>query len=224
MNTQTHLLFASAVLIPAGAGYLSRWFHPSSTRLLTIAVLLGALLPDASLFLMFVIAKTQGVAEELIWSEWYYSNYWQNLGAITNSIPVFASAALGSVVLSVLLHTLTDLPLHHDDGHPHFWPFSSWIYASPVSYWDPNHYGHYWSIAEMVLAGGLIVFLWRRFGNLQARSLLVLAAFCYAAALMPLPRHRSRAANNGGHAKIGNVACFRAERYLCKSCVFHRWQ
>jgi len=205
MNTQTHLLFASAVLIPAGAGYLSRWFHPSSTRLLTIAVLLGALLPDASLFLMFVIAKTQGVAEELIWSEWYYLNYWQNLGAITNSIPVFASAALGSVVLSVtltnisyvgklvldcvlvaalaaLLHTLTDLPLHHDDGHPHFWPFSSWIYASPVSYWDPNHYGHYWSIAEMVLAGGLIVFLWRRFGNLQARSLLVLAAFCYAAA------------------------------------------
>ena len=39
------------------------------------------------------------------------------------------------------LHVPEDLFLHHDDGHRHFYPLSQWRYSSPVSYWDPNHYG-----------------------------------------------------------------------------------
>lgn len=52
---------------------------------------------------------------------------------------------------SMLLHMLADLPLHHDDGHRHFWPISNWRFESPVSYWDPNHYGLYAGAAELVL-------------------------------------------------------------------------
>ena len=36
------------------------------------------------------------------------------------------------VCLSMLLHVFGDLPLHHDDGHRHFFPFSDWRFESPV--------------------------------------------------------------------------------------------
>ena len=44
-------------------------------------------------------------------------------------------------VASMILHALGDLPLHREDAHRHFFPFSDWRFTSPVSYWDPDHYG-----------------------------------------------------------------------------------
>ncbi|MGB5952743.1 MAG: hypothetical protein WBG57_09575 [Ornithinimicrobium sp.] len=42
-----------------------------------------------------------------------------------------------------LVHVAMDIPVHHDDGPLVFFPLS-WTYrfASPVSYWDPAHYGN----------------------------------------------------------------------------------
>ena len=66
---------------------------------------------------------------------------------------------------SCLLHTLVDIPVHHDDGPLIFWPFN-WTYrfASPISYWDPAHYG----VPTMIFEGGLVVCLaamliWQRY-------------------------------------------------------------
>jgi hypothetical protein len=50
---------------------------------------------------------------------------------------------------SMLLHVFGDLPLHHDDAHRHFFPFSDWRFASPVSYWDPAHHGQWASLVEV---------------------------------------------------------------------------
>ena len=74
--------------------------------------------------------------------------------------------------LSMALHALTDLPLHHDDGHRHFWPFSNWRFESPVSYWDPAHHGAVVASLEAlgVLAG--CVLLARRYRSLRARWLV----------------------------------------------------
>lgn len=198
VNTQTHMLLATAVLLPAVSVLIPPSNAPDKASKrgitgfgVTVAAILGAVLPDASLFVMFFIAKAQGVADSVIWREWYFSATWQQIGAITNSIPIFAGIALvaaatrkhlltiGSV--AALLHCLTDLPLHHNDGHPHFWPFSQWIYSSPVSYWDPDHYGNQWAIVELCLAAVMIVFLWRRFSHTGSRVLLALTAFSYAA-------------------------------------------
>ncbi len=42
-----------------------------------------------------------------------------------------------------LVHIAMDIPVHHNDGPLVFFPFN-WTYrfASPVSYWDPAHYGN----------------------------------------------------------------------------------
>lgn len=200
MNSQTHILLACTALVPVVA-YSTKTSNPS-TKALAVAALIGAVLPDASIFVMWGIAKLQSVPESVIWQEWYYADFWQQLGAISNSLPLFLTCAVlgwlaggrwhssvhcnaywATILLTAasaaILHALTDLPLHHDDGHPHFWPFSNWIYSSPVSYWDPAHHGQIWSIIEIFLAIGLIVILWRRFKHRLARSLLFMTGSSY---------------------------------------------
>ncbi len=202
MNTQTHILLACAVLLPAVPNVSKVVAKRGQVFAFSLAAIVGAVLPDASIFVMWGIAKAQGVAESVIWREWYFSDFWQLIGALSNSIPMYIALAVVAylfggrfrtsnhsnalwasllLILSVaaLLHVVTDLPLHHDDGHPHFWPFSGWIFSSPVSYWDPNHYGKIWSLIEIGLALLLVTMLWRRFKNRIVRALLILVSLSY---------------------------------------------
>lgn len=232
MNTQTHILLACVALLPAATSVAASRNRAQSdatvgvsqaktTWVMTVAAIFGALAPDATLFVMWGIAKAQGVADELIWSEWYYSDFWQQLSAISNSIPVYLAIACASVCIALsqrkygsayrsdihadsrmqsrmplgthpylrrplfvfsaaaLLHVITDLPLHHNDGHPHFWPFSDWIFSSPVSYWDPAHHGRVWSVIEIALALAMILVLWIRWPSRLVRALLLLAGAAY---------------------------------------------
>ena len=66
-------------------------------------------------------------------------------------------------VASMILHALGDLPLHREDAHRHFFPFSDWRFISPVSYWDPEHYGGYAAVGEVVLVLAVSVFLFRTY-------------------------------------------------------------
>ena len=51
----------------------------------------------------------------------------------------------------MVLHSLLDLPVHNDDAHRHFFPLSNYRFISPISYWDPNHYGGIVSVVELLL-------------------------------------------------------------------------
>jgi len=196
VNTQTHLLMATAILLPAapllmqGSSNIKAATAANNRSFkIIVATLIGALLPDASLFLMFFIGKAQGVAESVIFNEWYFSPTWQRLGAMTNSLPVYACVVVLAYLtrlhlitiaaLAALMHCITDFPLHHDDGHPHFWPISDWIYSSPVSYWDPKHFGHQWSLIELCLAAAMVAFLWQRSANKLSRAFLGITALSY---------------------------------------------
>ncbi len=66
-------------------------------------------------------------------------------------------------VASMILHALGDLPLHREDAHRHFFPVSDWRFTSPVSYWDPDHYGGYAAVGEVVLVLAVSVFLFRTY-------------------------------------------------------------
>lgn len=184
MNTPTHLLLSAAILArddkrPAPPG--RNW-----------AVIVGALIPDAAIFVMFAWTRLiQGASEREVWSTLYWQEPWQSLVAVANSVPLFAALALAGlaarsplillIALSALIHLAFDLPFHHDDAHPHFWPFTDWRFHSPLSYWDPRHHGSIVSIAEAVLAVGLIVLLWRRFQGRLVRAALALGLASYVA-------------------------------------------
>ena len=160
MNTPAHVIISMAVL--------SR----EDDHRRTATVVAGALLPDLVIIGFYLWHLILGTPEEQIWSVEYYKPVWQGYIDLFNSIPLLIIAMLlcwkirhgliWILLASMLLHTLGDLPVHHDDGHRHFFPFSDWIFASPVSYWDSNHYGHWFSVFEITLVAALAVLIYRR--------------------------------------------------------------
>jgi len=156
VNTPAHLLLGWAV------------FGRRKSKTIVAAALIGALLPDLSLYLLagtslFVL----GIAPEVVFGELYFSELWQTIFAIDNSFIIwsgFLALAIWSkrswaIALcgAALLHLALDFPLHHDDGRAHFWPISDWIFASPVSYWDNHHHGSIVGPIELGLAVGCAV-------------------------------------------------------------------
>lgn len=174
MNTPAHLILGAAVFARPGAFWV------------TIAALAGALAPDISLYAMagwhLLVLGTEPV---IVFRELYYSDAWQQVFAIDNSF--FLWGALLGIAMYLrkrwliafagagLLHLALDFPLHNDDGRQHFWPVSSWVFESPVSYWDPNHYGNIIGPLEVVLSLVLLAVLWRRFRELWPRIFIFAA-------------------------------------------------
>lgn len=150
MKTPSHAIINLAIL--------ARNQH-SELNLLIVA---GGILPDIPIFLFFFWAKyIVRLPPDKIWSEAYFEPFVQNIVALFHSIPL---AAIGWLVayyfgwqsvqilcLSIILHSMGDLPVHNDDAHRHFFPFSNYRFISPLSYWDRNHYGLIVSLMEMLL-------------------------------------------------------------------------
>ena len=124
----------------------SLFAKPQKPAITWVAVA-GGLLPDLSLYLLvFNSLVLRGDTPDQVFGEFYFSDEWQRIFSIDNSFFVWALViAIGFYwkrewvwVLGVacVVHLLGDFPLHHDDGRAHFWPFSDWIFQSPLSYWD----------------------------------------------------------------------------------------
>ncbi|MBW4518621.1 MAG: hypothetical protein KME16_02665 [Scytolyngbya sp. HA4215-MV1] len=183
MNTPSHAIINLALLIDQ---------KPQAA--LTIAI--GAILPDLPIFVLYFWAKLiQRLPERQIWTEMYWQPFWQNWTAAFHSIPL---AIIGILIArhygwqrveilfwSMLFHSFLDLPVHHDDAHRHFFPFSNYRFISPISYWDPKYHGRIVSVLErlMVLASTLYVFpkidSWVGKGLMIAVNILYLTNFLY---------------------------------------------
>ncbi|MEN1679960.1 MAG: hypothetical protein AAGJ46_10225 [Planctomycetota bacterium] len=151
MNTPSHI--AASLLV----------WRDEKDWLAVSAVVLGAALPDLPMFGFYAYQKLwRGAAEQEIWGKLYFDPVWQLLFDWFNSMPLavlligvcqLAGFRLGVLVsASALLHMACDLPVHHDDAHRHFLPFTNWRFASPVSYWDPKHHGIAFAIGELLFA------------------------------------------------------------------------
>jgi hypothetical protein len=154
------------------------------------AVLLGALLPDLPMFFFFVVESViNGESQSTIWGQLYFRQDWQNLFDSFNSIPfvlmgLSAAYYFGStfwlyLLLSMSLHIMGDFPLHHDDGHHHFFPISGWRFDSPISYWDPRYYGRVFRVIEMIIAIGGCVILYRRATAKLLKSVFLVVGAIY---------------------------------------------
>ncbi len=175
MNTPAHLIFGLAAFGKADAGKV------------TAAALAGAMIPDLSLYLM---AGTHllilGTDPQVVFGQMYFSENWQSVFRVDNSIVlwgmglIFAIWARSAWAIALcgaaLLHLGLDFLLHHDDGRAHFWPISSWIFQSPVSYWDPAHHGRLVGVIEIGASVALCLVLWKRFAGRAMRALITALA------------------------------------------------
>lgn len=173
MNTPAHAILNLALL---GRG---------ENRAYAAPILAGALLPDLPMFGFYLWNRLfVGASESMIWGDFYFRANWQMLFDVFNSIPL---AAVGALVAwwggargwllffaSVALHALLDLPLHREDAHRHFLPLSGWRFESPVSYWDPAHYGVWSSALEILVVIAASWVLWRVHPRVAPRATLAL--------------------------------------------------
>ncbi|MEM8792564.1 MAG: cobalamin biosynthesis protein CobQ [Pseudomonadota bacterium] len=124
------------------------------------------------------------IPAERVFGELYFSPGWQTVFAIDNSVVIwglalslalwFRSSAAIALATAGLLHLATDFPLHNDDARPHFWPVSSWVYQSPLSYWDSEH--HAALVAPFTLVAVLVAsfVLCRRYPDWRIRICVLL--------------------------------------------------
>jgi hypothetical protein len=172
MNTQSHAIINVALLGRKEKPHLHRY------------ALIGAVLPDFPMFIFWGVETFLFKhSQEQIWGERYFLPQWQNVFDTFNAIP-FILIGLGIgywlksdlVILccmSMLLHIVGDFFLHHDDGHRHFFPLLQFTFHSPVSYWDPRHYGGIVSIVEILVTIGASVYLFPRLQSRVMRIALV---------------------------------------------------
>jgi len=172
MQTPAHLIFGMAA------------FGKADRPVVTSAAFIGAMIPDLSLYLLtFWHMQVVGTDADVIFRELYYSPEWQSIFRIDNALVLWGIAlgicfmlrnAVGIALCgAAILHIALDFPLHHDDGRAHFWPITDWIFASPVSYWDPAHYGNIVGPIEALCVFAACVFLWRRHINKWMRAFIV---------------------------------------------------
>ena len=150
MNTPSHVIINLFLL---GKKNYSNFYAP---------IIIGSILPDIAIFWFYFWAKfIAKIPPSKIWSEVYFSNFWQNIFAIPNSIVLCLVATiichyhdltwLKIMFISMILHCLFDLPVHHDDAHRHFVPISNYRFISPFSYWDVRHFGKWIALLELLL-------------------------------------------------------------------------
>jgi len=175
MNTPAHLIFGAAA-----------FGDPRRPRV-TVAAIAGALLPDLSLYVMVGVSIWGfGISPHEVFGRLYYSDAWQQVFAIDNSFVLWAALLVIALYLkrpamiaftgAALLHLAFDFPLHHGDARMHFWPLSTWVFESPLSYWDRSHFGQIIGPLEIAVSIGLIVSLMIRFRRWRERGLFCLLA------------------------------------------------
>lgn len=155
-----------------------------------LAIVFGAILPDIPIFVFYFVAKViQKLPEKTIWTEAYYQPFWQNTIALLHSFPVAVIAwaiarsqrwKIAEIVsLSMLWHSLFDIPVHSEDAHRHFFPFSNYRFISPISYWDPRHYGNIVSFVERLLVLVSSIYIFPSINSYIGKGLIVAVNMFY---------------------------------------------
>lgn len=172
MNTPAHLIFGVTA------------FGGKGRPAVLAAAFAGALIPDLSLYLMAGWhLQVLGTPPEVVFGQLYFSDDWQSIFRIDNSFVLWSillglggmvrSPVMIALCASALLHLTFDFLLHNDDGRAHFWPLSNWVFQSPVSYWDPDHYGTIAGAVEVAASLLCCAVLWVRHVGVGMRILIV---------------------------------------------------
>ena len=178
MNTPSHLIINAALRKRATAdGQLA---IPRS------AFLLGAVLPDIPLWVLwiggliyyrFIVGNTDFRAINETLDKYYFTDpSWIASHNLLHA-PILLLIGLALLwrfrsavgtrchwwfwfLVGCLIHTALDIPTHVNDGPLLFFPFEWSIrFRSPLSYWDPAYFGREFTVFELLLDLGLLVYL-----------------------------------------------------------------
>jgi hypothetical protein len=190
MNTQTHIIMGAALM---GRGISRKAWAGAA----------GGIAPDIPMLLIVIALKLSGMPDRVIFGELYWQNWWQVTNAIGHNFLLWGGLTCLGLVMrerqsasvasfdrwtllacfagSALLHTAIDFICHREDAHMSFWPVTRWKFISPVSYWDPAHFGTYFTLFEVIIGIVLAVILFRQFRARLLRIATVVAILLYAA-------------------------------------------
>jgi hypothetical protein len=179
LNTQSHAILTFYLL--------RRMLGERAERIKNVNVVLisGAIVPDVAIFAFFFwYTLFERTLQRVMWSEFAFLDKWQFVFSMFHSFPLWAIASAAFILLKMpraalfcsasLVSAVEDFFVHHDDGHAHFFPFSDYRFESPISYWDPAHYGWYASTVEVILVLAASVWTYRRLETHWGKGLLVL--------------------------------------------------
>ncbi len=150
----------------------------------------GAVAPDLSMLVFFLWNRfVAGYSARYIFEDLYFNSGWAGFIDVFHSFPLLGAVAIFCYLkklrrsfyffLSMFVHSLFDFPLHNTDAHRHFFPFSNYKFRSPLSYWDPAHYGSIMAISECLLILVLSFYLWRKISSKTGRLMIFLADIFY---------------------------------------------
>ena len=190
MNTPSHIIMGAA-------------FFGGDVPKRAWAGALGGVLPDIPMLLIVLTLKLSGIPAQRIFDEMYWQNWWQITNGIAHNfwgwgglllLALFMRERVGATAeaidfwslvlvfaMSGFLHSCVDFLVHREDAHMSLWPVTRWKFMSPVSYYDPAHYGHFFSLFEAALGLVLSVVLLRRFHAVPLRIVLGFLMMLYVA-------------------------------------------
>jgi len=136
----------------------------------TAAFVTGSILPDTPTYLFFVVQSfILNVDGRTIWRDLYFDSGWTPFITLSHSLLLWPLLLLTAyiydwkitkyVTTAATLHICLDFLVHNDDAYAHFWPLTDWNFISPVSYWDPGHYGQYVGMLDTVVVIALLSWL-----------------------------------------------------------------
>lgn len=183
MHTPAHMLMGAAL-------------YGRREPRLAWAGLIGGLVPDLPMFLMFAAAQLAGSDAREIFEKAYFSVSWQVANGIGHSLLLWplllgfglalragsagrTSTLLVAFAAAGLTHALVDFLCHREDAHMQFWPLSAWRFMSPVSYYDPAHFGRIFVIGEISAAIACAVWIIATVRNVPTRLMAALLTAPY---------------------------------------------
>ena len=135
------------------------------------AFILGSVIPDIPLLVAAAVHLLRGGSlsesyqEIMSWMWVRAADYWAHSLIVVLSILAFGWVARLPMVKAFAwgyaLHFAIDFLTHVDDASPPLWPFSPWVFRSPISYWQVQYLSRPFTLLISAVLFALLYFWWR---------------------------------------------------------------
>ncbi|MFM2414916.1 MAG: hypothetical protein RI911_609 [Candidatus Parcubacteria bacterium] len=177
MMTPTHVFLNWALLGQRKETAEERW-----------AIIAGALFPDIGVwvFTAWFFSQYGFTFDDAIWDPLYDSTLVNAVFCMLHSFIVwplllivglyFRNRIIAFFAGSALLHSFVDFLVHAQDAYAHFIPLSWWRFHSPISYWDPSHFGNIIAPIDSAIGFCALIYIYPRVTSWWGRAVCLLFA------------------------------------------------